>query len=105
MTVEAWTFVLVGISFALYIGVAIWSRARSTGDFYVAGGEVSPVVNGAATPVLRANGVFRAVRVPGGETEVALRFDPPSLRVGAWITLVSLLTFALTWTLARRRLL
>lgn len=49
MTVQAWTFVMVGLSFALYIGVAIWSRARSTGEFYVAGGQVSPVVNGMAT--------------------------------------------------------
>ncbi len=49
MTVQAWTFVLVGISFALYIGVAIWSRASSTGEFYVAGGRVPPVLNGMAT--------------------------------------------------------
>lgn len=49
MTVQAWTFVLVGISFAVYIGVAIWSRASSTGEFYVAGGRVPPVLNGMAT--------------------------------------------------------
>ncbi|MEE8267271.1 MAG: sodium:solute symporter family protein [Gemmatimonadales bacterium] len=49
MNVQAWTFTLVGLSFALYIGVAIWSRARSTGDFYVAGGRVHPVINGMAT--------------------------------------------------------
>ncbi len=49
MNVQAWTFSLVGLSFALYIGVAIWSRARSTGEFYVAGGRVHPVVNGMAT--------------------------------------------------------
>ncbi len=49
MNVQAWTFVLVGITFTLYIGVAIWSRARSTGDFYVAGSEVHPVINGMAT--------------------------------------------------------
>ena len=49
MTVQAWTFVLVGLSFALYIGVAIWSRASSTGEFYVAGGRVPPVLNGMAT--------------------------------------------------------
>ena len=49
MSVQGWTFTLVGLSFALYIGVAIWSRARSTGDFYVAGGEVPSVVNGMAT--------------------------------------------------------
>ena len=49
MSVQTWTFILVGLSFALYIGVAIWTRARSTGEFYVAGGEVPSVVNGMAT--------------------------------------------------------
>ncbi len=49
MSVQSWTFIMVATSFALYIGVAIWSRAKSTGDFYVAGGNVSPVVNGLAT--------------------------------------------------------
>ncbi|CAN5874442.1 cation acetate symporter [soil metagenome] len=49
MNVQAWTFTLVGLSFALYIGVAIWSRARSTKDFYVAGAGVSPLANGMAT--------------------------------------------------------
>ena len=49
MTVQAWTFMMVGLSFALYIGVAIWSRAGSTGEFYVAGGRVHPVLNGMAT--------------------------------------------------------
>ena len=49
MNVQAWTFVLVGLSFALYIGVAVWSRARSTNEFYVAGTGVSPLANGMAT--------------------------------------------------------
>jgi cation/acetate symporter len=49
MSVQAWTFVLVGLSFAIYIGVAIWSRASSTGEFYIAGAGVPPVVNGMAT--------------------------------------------------------
>lgn len=49
MTVQAWTFVIVGLSFALYIGIAVWSRASSTKDFYVAGGGVSPLANGMAT--------------------------------------------------------
>jgi len=49
MSIQTWTFILVGLSFALYITVAIWARARSTRDFYVAGGEVSPVINGMAT--------------------------------------------------------
>lgn len=49
MNVQAWTFVMVGLSFALYIGVAIWARAGSTGEFYVAGGKVSPLTNGLAT--------------------------------------------------------
>ncbi len=49
MNVQTWTFIMVGLSFALYIGVAIWSKARSTGDFYVAGSNVHPIVNGMAT--------------------------------------------------------
>lgn len=49
MDVQNWTFLLVGISFALYIGIAIWSRASSTNEFYVAGGGVSPLANGMAT--------------------------------------------------------
>ena len=49
MTVQAWTFALVSLSFALYIGIAIWSRANSTSEFYVAGKGVHPVANGMAT--------------------------------------------------------
>lgn len=49
MDAEAWTFVIVGATFALYIGIAIWSRAGSTGEFYVAGKGVSPLANGMAT--------------------------------------------------------
>ena len=49
MNIQAWTFVIVGLSFALYIGVAMWARARSTGEFYVAASQVRPVVNGMAT--------------------------------------------------------
>jgi cation/acetate symporter len=43
------TYIFVGVSFALYIGIAIWSRAGSTKEFYVAGGGVSPLANGMAT--------------------------------------------------------
>jgi cation/acetate symporter len=49
MNVGAWTFIMVSLSFALYIGVAIWSRARSTGEFYIAAAQVHPVLNGMAT--------------------------------------------------------
>jgi cation/acetate symporter len=49
MSVLAWTYLIVGLSFALYIGIAIWSRASHTRDFYVAGGGVHPVTNGMAT--------------------------------------------------------
>ena len=49
MNVQSWTFLLVASSFALYIGIAVWSRASSTKDFYVAGGGVSPLANGMAT--------------------------------------------------------
>ncbi|MBK8053778.1 MAG: cation acetate symporter [Saprospiraceae bacterium] len=49
MDVKMWTYIIVGLSFALYIGIAIWSRAGSTKEFYVAGGGVSPLANGMAT--------------------------------------------------------
>ncbi|WP_108802632.1 sodium:solute symporter family protein [Aquimarina sp. Aq107] len=49
MNVQLWTYIIVGITFALYIGIAIWSRAGSTKEFYVAGGGVSPLANGMAT--------------------------------------------------------
>jgi cation/acetate symporter len=49
MDVQAWTYLIVGASFALYIGIAIWARANTTGDYYIAGRGVSPVVNGMAT--------------------------------------------------------
>ncbi|HFQ4954014.1 TPA: sodium:solute symporter family protein [Vibrio vulnificus] len=49
MDIQTWTFILVGITFALYIGIAIWARAGSTSEFYVAGGGVHPVANGMAT--------------------------------------------------------
>ena len=49
MDLQTWTWVLVGITFTLYIGIAIWSRAGSTKEFYVAGVGVSPLANGLAT--------------------------------------------------------
>ncbi|GAB3537091.1 cation acetate symporter [Pontibacter brevis] len=49
MGILTWTYIIVGITFAIYIGIAIWSRAGSTKDFYVAGGGVSPLANGLAT--------------------------------------------------------
>ncbi|MBP6398208.1 MAG: cation acetate symporter [Saprospiraceae bacterium] len=49
MDVKMWTYIIVGITFALYIGIAIWTRAGSTKEFYVAGGGVSSLANGMAT--------------------------------------------------------
>ncbi|WP_372794050.1 sodium:solute symporter family protein [Lutibacter sp.] len=49
MGILAWTWILVGLSFALYIGIAIWARAGSSKEFYVAGGGVPPILNGMAT--------------------------------------------------------
>ena len=49
MDIQTWTFLIVGVTFLLYIGIAIWSRARDTSDFYVAHGQVSPLANGLAT--------------------------------------------------------
>ncbi len=49
MNAQLLTFIFVGISFSLYIGIAIWSRARSTSDFYIADKGVNPIANGMAT--------------------------------------------------------
>lgn len=49
MDLQFWTWIIVGITFALYIGIAIWTRAGSTKEFYVAGGGVSSLANGLAT--------------------------------------------------------
>ncbi len=49
MDVQVWTYILVGITFAIYIGIAIWSKAGSTSEFYVAEGAVNPLTNGMAT--------------------------------------------------------
>jgi cation/acetate symporter len=49
MDLQTLTYIVVGATFALYIGIAIWSRASSTGEFYVAGKGVHPVANGMAT--------------------------------------------------------
>lgn len=49
MSAQTLTYLFVGLSFALYIGIALWSRATSTKDFYIAGGGIHPVVNGMAT--------------------------------------------------------
>ena len=49
MDAQFWTYLLVGMTFSLYIGIAIWSRAQSTKEFYVAGGGIHPVINGMAT--------------------------------------------------------
>ncbi|MDJ0866767.1 MAG: cation acetate symporter [Myxococcota bacterium] len=49
MSIQAWTWVIVGLSFGLYIGIAVWSRVSSTAGFYVAGRGVPPLANGMAT--------------------------------------------------------
>ncbi|MEL6918870.1 MAG: sodium:solute symporter family protein [Bacteroidota bacterium] len=49
MTVQLWTYILVAVTFMMYIGIALWSRAGSTKEFYVAGGGVPPIANGLAT--------------------------------------------------------
>ena len=49
MSVQLWTYIFVGITFSLYIGIAIWSKASTTSEFYVAKGTVNPLTNGMAT--------------------------------------------------------
>jgi len=49
MDLQIWIWLMIGITFSLYIGIAIWSKAGSTKEFYVAGSGVSPIANGMAT--------------------------------------------------------
>ena len=49
MQLQALTFLIVGLTFVIYVGIAFWARANSTEDFYVAGGEIHPIANGMAT--------------------------------------------------------
>jgi cation/acetate symporter len=49
VSIQIWTLIIVGITFALYVLIAIWSRAQSTTDFYIAGRHVHPIANGMAT--------------------------------------------------------
>ena len=49
MDLQTLTFLIVGLTFAVYIGIAFWAKASSTNEFYVAGGGVSPIANGMAT--------------------------------------------------------
>ncbi|MCA1801944.1 MAG: cation acetate symporter [Rhodothermaceae bacterium] len=49
MDIQTWTFIIVGFTFAVYIGIAVWSRALTTSEFYIAGSSVSPLANGMAT--------------------------------------------------------
>ncbi|HAG94064.1 MAG TPA: cation acetate symporter, partial [Gammaproteobacteria bacterium] len=49
MDLQTLTYIVVGLTFALYIGIAIWARAGSTSEFYAAGRGVHPVTNGMAT--------------------------------------------------------
>ncbi len=46
---QTWIYIIVGITFAMYIGIALWAKAGSTKDFYVAGGGIHPIINGMAT--------------------------------------------------------
>ncbi len=49
MDLQILTFIVVGLTFAVYIGIAFWAKASSTDEFYVAGGEINPIANGMAT--------------------------------------------------------
>ncbi|MDD5757525.1 MAG: cation acetate symporter [Desulfobulbaceae bacterium] len=49
MNILTWTWIIVGLTFALYIGIAIWAKAKTTGDFYIAAKQINPIFNGMAT--------------------------------------------------------
>jgi cation/acetate symporter len=93
MSVQIWTIIFVFLSFSLYIGIAIWSRAGSTKEFYIAGGGVHPLANGMATAadwmsaasfismaglisVLGRDGTFYLMGWTGGYVLLALLLAP-----------------------------
>ena len=93
MSVQIWTIIFVFLSFSLYIGIAIWSRAGSTKEFYIAGGGVPPLANGMATAadwmsaasfismaglisVLGRDGTFYLMGWTGGYVLLALLLAP-----------------------------
>src|SRR5690625_5471993 len=49
MDIQTWTFIIVGITFFIYIGIALWAKVGTTSDFYIAGNTVHPLANGLAT--------------------------------------------------------
>ena len=101
MSVQIWTFVFVFLTFGLYIGIAIWSRAGSTSEFYVAGSGVSPVANGMATAAdwmsaasfismaglisfLGRDGTFYLMGWTGGDVLLALLLAPYLRKFGKY---------------------
>ena len=99
MSVQVWTFGFVFLTFGLYIGIAIWSRAGSTSEFYVAGSGVSPLANGMATAAdwmsaasfismaglisfLGRDGTFYLMGWTGGYVLLALLFAPYRRKFG-----------------------
>jgi cation/acetate symporter len=99
MSVQAWTYLFVFLSFSLYIGIAIWSRAGSTKEFYVAGGGVTPLANGMATAAdwmsaasfismaglisfLGRDGTFYLMGWTGGYVLLALLVAPFLIKIG-----------------------
>ncbi|MEO1932710.1 MAG: sodium:solute symporter family protein [Pseudohongiella sp.] len=99
MSVQIWTIIFVFLSFSLYIGIAIWSRAGSTKEFYIAGGGVPPLANGMATAadwmsaasfismaglisVLGRDGTFYLMGWTGGYVLLALLLAPSLRKFG-----------------------
>ena len=71
MSILTWTYITVGLSFALYIGVAIWSRASSTSSFYVAGRGVPAFANGMATAADWMSAPLQRIQVVKGWIDAA----------------------------------
>ena len=86
MGVQGWTYLLVGITFALYIAIAIWSRVGSTAGFYVAGRGVPAFadVDDPTHAIDSATVTALAKALQGlGESDLRERYDPPAMLTAA----------------------
>ncbi len=94
MNQDYWNYIFIGISFAMYIGIAVKSRAGSTKEYYTAGGGVSPLANGMATA---ADWMSAATFISMAGTIAISGYDASRFLMG-WTGGFVLLTVLMVWS-------